>query len=63
MPIERSRWLVVTILIALSPASIINTIGGQNGFLTAALLLGSLLLLDRRPFVVGILIGPLIFKP
>jgi len=62
-PIERSRLLLATILIALSPASIINTVGGQNGFLTAALLLGSLLILDRRPTLAGVLIGLLIFKP
>lgn len=36
---------------------------GQNGFLTAALLGGGLLLLDRRPFVAGLLLGCLVYKP
>lgn len=36
---------------------------GQNSFLTAALLGGSLLLLDKRPIVAGVLIGLLSYKP
>jgi hypothetical protein len=36
---------------------------GQNGFLTAALIGGVLLLLDRRPVVAGILLGLLTYKP
>ncbi|GAA0729684.1 glycosyltransferase family 87 protein [Sphingomonas japonica] len=36
---------------------------GQNGFLTAALLGGGMLLLDRRPIAAGILIGLLAYKP
>ena len=36
---------------------------GQNGFLTAALLGGALLTLDRRPLVAGVLIGLLAYKP
>lgn len=36
---------------------------GQNGFLTAALAGGSLLLLARRPVPAGILIGLLVIKP
>lgn len=45
------------------PAVFINLGHGQNGFLTAALLGGSLLLLDRRPVIAGILIGILAYKP
>lgn len=45
------------------PAVFVNFIHGQNGFLTAALLGGSMVLLDRRPFVAGILIGLLAYKP
>ena len=53
-----------TLLLALAfPAVFINLGHGQNGFLTAALLGGSLLLLDRRPFVAGTLIGLLAYKP
>lgn len=45
------------------PAVFINAIGGQNGALTAALLGGGLLLVDRRPVLAGILLGLLIYKP
>ena len=36
---------------------------GHNGFLTASLLGGGLLLLDRRPLLAGFLLGCLIYKP
>jgi hypothetical protein len=36
---------------------------GHNGLLTAALFGGGLLLLDRRPFLAGLLFGCLIYKP
>ncbi|MGZ8348829.1 MAG: glycosyltransferase 87 family protein [Allosphingosinicella sp.] len=36
---------------------------GHNGFLTAALLGGGLLLLDRRPVLAGLLLGGLVYKP
>src|SRR5262249_24557256 len=49
--------------LALAPACLINTIGGQNGFLTAALLIGGVLCIDRRPVLAGILFGLLTFKP
>ncbi len=62
-PVDRTRTTLAVIFIALSPAALINTVGGQNGFLTGALLMGSMLLLDRRPLVAGVLIGLLIFKP
>jgi alpha-1,2-mannosyltransferase len=53
-----------TMLLALAfPAVFINLGHGQNGFLTAALLGGSLLLLDQRPFIAGALIGFLAYKP
>ena len=45
------------------PALFINAVGGQNGALTAALLGGGLLLVDRRPVVAGILFGVMIYKP
>jgi hypothetical protein len=41
----------------------INIGHGQNGFLTAALLGGALHLLDRRPWLAGVLIGLLAYKP
>lgn len=53
-----------TMLLALAfPAAFVNLGHGQNGFLTAALLGGSLLLLDKRPIVAGALIGLLAYKP
>ena len=42
---------------------LINIGHGQNGFLTAALLGGALVQLDRRPLVAGILFGLLAYKP
>lgn len=36
---------------------------GQNGFLTAALIGGALLALERRPAIAGLLLGLLSFKP
>ena len=53
-----------TLLIAAAfPAVFINIGHGQNGFLTAALLGGALHLLDRRPWLAGLLIGVLAYKP
>ncbi|WP_409187949.1 glycosyltransferase family 87 protein [Bradyrhizobium sp. RDM4] len=46
-----------------APAVFINAATGQNGALTAALLGGGLLLVDRRPVVAGILFGLLVYKP
>ncbi len=40
-----------------------NIVAGQNGFLTAALMGGGLLLLHARPVVAGILLGLLAYKP
>ena len=45
------------------PAVFVNIGHGQNGFLTAALLGGALHLLDRRPWLAGVLIGCLAYKP
>src|SRR5260221_3527845 len=53
-----------TLLIAAAfPAVFINIGHGQNGFLTAALLGGGLHWLDRRPWLAGVLIGLLGYKP
>src|SRR3984893_1194579 len=53
-----------TLLIAAAfPAVVVNIGHGQNGFLTAALLGGALHLLDRRPWLAGVLIGALAYKP
>jgi hypothetical protein len=53
-----------TLLVALAfPAVFVNIGHGQNGFLTAALLGGALHLLDRGPWLAGVLIGLLAYKP
>jgi hypothetical protein len=51
------------LLAAAFPAVFVNIGHGQNGFLTAALLGGALQLLDRRPWLAGMLIGCLAYKP
>jgi len=68
-------WLIVSpsraaarkadlILLALAfPAVLINVGHGQNGFLTAALMGGALVVLPTRPALAGILFGLLIYKP
>ena len=45
------------------PAVFVNAAHGQNGFLSAALLGGGLLLMDRRPRLAGVLFGAMAFKP
>src|ERR1700694_5110801 len=53
-----------TLLMAAAfPAVFVNIGHGQNGFLTAALLGGALHLLDRRPWLAGVLVGCLAYKP
>jgi len=61
VPVDARLYL--TLALACSPASIINLLGGQNGFLSAALFLGGVLLCDRRPLIAGVLFGLLTFKP
>lgn len=51
------------LLLALSPAVILNIWAGQNGFVTSVLLFGGLLQLDRRPVLAGVLFGLLTIKP
>lgn len=51
------------LLAAAFPGVFVNLGHGQNGFLTATLIGGALLLLDRRPWLAGILIGLLAYKP
>jgi Glycosyltransferase family 87 len=53
-----ASWLVVAF-----PGLWLCLAQGQNGFLTATLAGGALLLLDRRPVPAGILIGLLVIKP
>jgi alpha-1,2-mannosyltransferase len=52
------------LLLALAfPAVLVNVGHGHNGFLTAALLGGALISLDRRPVLAGVLFGLIAYKP
>jgi hypothetical protein len=53
--------LLFVMLIA--PPILACVISGQTGLLASGLLVGGMLLRDRRPVVVGVLIGALTFKP
>lgn len=57
------RGGVEVALLMLCPAVAVNLGLGQNGALSAALLLGGLALLDERPWAAGALLGLLVFKP
>jgi len=45
------------------PAALWNVTAGQNGFLTSALIGGTLGLLERRPALAGVCLGLLTYKP
>src|SRR5262249_16779606 len=57
------RRLDYLALLAIAPAVIVNIWCGQNGFFIAALLVGGLMVLDRRPILAGLLFGMLSIKP
>jgi hypothetical protein len=57
--VERKHLLFV----AVAPAVAVNLFFGQNGFFFAALLIGGLINLDRRPLLAGVLFGILTIKP
>lgn len=52
-------WLFVLA----APVTLICLLHGHNGFLTALLLGGGLMLLEKRPFAAGLLLGCLVYKP
>ncbi len=56
---RRDGWLFVVG----APVTLICLTHGHNGFLTALLLGGGLLLLEKRPLLAGLLLGCLIYKP
>src|ERR1700735_1250983 len=56
------RWFGF-LLAAAFPVVFTNTLVGQNGFLTASLIGGTLVLLPRGPVLSGICLGPLSYKP
>lgn len=51
------------ILAAAFPAVLCNFVDGQNGFLSAALLGGALVMLVERPILAGVCLGLLTYKP
>ncbi len=53
-------WLLLALAF---PAVLVNVGHGQNGFLTAALLAGALIVLDRRPLIAGMLFTLQVYKP
>jgi len=58
------RGMGLWLLLALAyPAVFVNLGHGHNGFLTAALMGGGLVLIDRRPWIAGGLFGLLAYKP
>lgn len=61
------RWLAGvqarTLTVLAFPAVIVNAGHGQNGFLTAALMGGGLLMIERRPWLAGAMLGMLVIKP
>jgi len=60
VPRGEPMWLL---LAAAYPAVFVNLGHGHNGFLTAALFGAALILLERRPWLAGVLIGLLAYKP
>jgi hypothetical protein len=62
-------WRVVksdrnALLLAIAfPGVFANALNGQNGFLTVALLGAGLLLMDERPWISGVALGLLVYKP
>lgn len=56
-----TNWTAAALILA--PATAVNFLIGQNGCLTAALLIGGLRLIDSRPILAGVLFGLLSFKP
>jgi Glycosyltransferase family 87 len=55
------RWAIIPIIAY--PALLVNAGHGQNGFLSGACLGGGTLLLQRRPFLAGMCLGILVYKP
>ncbi len=51
------------VMLAAAPAVLVNIFAGQNGFFSAALMIGALTLMDRRPVLSGVLFALLTLKP
>ncbi|NWK95596.1 hypothetical protein DM806_07915 [Sphingobium lactosutens] len=59
LPQDRDAMLVA----AGAPVVMVCLGHGQNAFLTAGLLGGGMMLIDRRPWAAGLLLGALVYKP
>ena len=57
------RWALHAVSLLLAPAAWFNIVSGQNGFLSAALLVGGFGLMPRRPALAGVLLGLMAYKP
>lgn len=55
--------IVACALLWIAPAALINIYIGQNGAATAALLIGGLLMVNRKPWLAGLCFGLLTLKP
>jgi Glycosyltransferase family 87 len=62
-PVGRADRGLALLFTVLAPATLVNVVCGQNGFLTAVLFVGGVLAIDRRPVLAGVLIGLLSYKP
>jgi Glycosyltransferase family 87 len=59
----RNWWSISGLALLTAPTTLIVAISGQNGFLSAALLIGGLRCLSRSPACGGVLLGLLTYKP
>jgi hypothetical protein len=55
------RWAILPV--AAFPGVLINAGNGQNGFLSAACFGACMIWLERRPFLAGLCLGGLVYKP
>ena len=51
------------LLLLVAPATTVSVVAGQSGFLSGALLVGGMRLVGRRPWLGGMLLGLLTYKP
>jgi hypothetical protein len=58
VPGPHTLWLLLAF-----PAAFLNLMHGQNGFITVVLLAAACLNLERRPWLAGLFIGLLCYKP
>ncbi len=59
----RPEGAIPLVVLLAFPAVWINIGCGQNGAVTLAILTGGFLLMDRRPFIAGLILGLMVIKP